>query len=51
MEKKKEEVLTRTMQLNTIRLQALKELGYTKITNENFSEFLEKIAEIEARKV
>lgn len=51
IERKKEEVLSRTQQLNTITFQALKELGYNKITTENSTEVLEKIAEIESRKV
>ena len=32
-------------------LEALKELGYSEITAENAKEVLEKIAEIESRKV
>ena len=51
MERKKEEVLSRTQQLNTITFQALRELGYNKMTTENYEEVLEKIAEIETRKV
>lgn len=51
IEQKNEEKLSRTQQLNTIKLQALKELGYTKLTEENGAEVLEKIAEIESRKV
>ncbi len=49
--KKNEEKLGRTQQLNTLKIQALKELGYTKITNENANELIDKIAEIESRKV
>lgn len=49
IEKQKEEKLSRTEQLNTIKIQALKELGYTKIDDTNVDEFLEKIAEIESR--
>ncbi len=49
IEKLKEEKLSRTEQLNTIKIQALKELGYTKIDGSNLDEFLEKIAEIESR--
>lgn len=48
---KKEETLSRTQQLNTIKIQALRELGYNEINAENASEVLEKIAEIESRKV
>lgn len=51
IERKKEEVLSRTEQLNLIQLQALRELGYTKFTNENKDEVIEKIAEIECRRV
>lgn len=51
IERKKEEVLSRTAQLNIIQEQALRELGYTKFTNENYSEVIEKIAEIECRRV
>ena len=49
IEKQKEEKLSRTEQLNTIKVQALKELGYSKIDESNLDEFLEKIAEIESR--
>ena len=51
IEKKNEERLSRTQELKTIRVQALNELGYTEITNENATEVFEKIAEIESRKV
>ena len=51
MERKKEEILSRTQQLNSITFQALRELGYSKITTENSQEVLEKMAEIESRKV
>lgn len=51
IEHKKEEVLSRTQELNTAKVQALKELGYTEINSENAKEVLDKIAEIEARKV
>lgn len=51
IEKKNEEKLSRTQELNTVRIQALKELGYTEITPENAAEVFEKIAEIESRKV
>ena len=50
IEQKKEEKLSRTEQLKTIRLQALRELGYNKLTEDNAVEVLEKIAEIETRK-
>ncbi len=51
IEAKKEEKLSRTQQLNTIRIQALKELGYTEINEGNAAEVFEKIAEIQSRKV
>lgn len=51
IERKKEEVLSRTEQLSVITLQALRELGYSKVTTENSAEVLAKIAEIESRKV
>lgn len=47
---RKEEKLSRTQQLNTVRIQALKELNYTEINNENAAEVIEKIAEIQSRK-
>ena len=51
IEHKKEEQMSRTMELNAVRLQALKELGYTEVTKENASEVFNKIAEIESRKI
>ena len=51
IEHKKEERLSRTQELNTAKVQALKELGYTEINNDNAKEVLEKIAEIQSRKV
>ena len=51
LEQKKEEFLSRTQELNTAKVQALKELGYTEINNDNAKEVLDKIAEIESRKV
>ncbi len=51
VEHKHEEKLSRTQELNTVKLQALKELGYTSITEENAKEVFEKIAEIQSRKV
>lgn len=51
IEHKKEEVLSRTQELNTAKVQALKELGYTEINNDNAKEVLDKIAEIQSRKV
>ena len=46
----KEEKLSRTQELNTAKIQALRELGYTKIDERNASEVLDKIAEIMAQK-
>lgn len=51
IEAKKEEQLGRTEQLNTLKIQALRELGYNSITTENASEVFARIAEIETRKV
>ncbi len=48
---KNEEKLSRTQELNTAKVQALKELGYTEINEDNAKEVLEKIAEIQSRKV
>ena len=51
IEQKREEKISRTMELNTLKVQALKELGYTEINDSNAAEVLEKIAEIQSRKV
>ncbi len=51
IENEKEEKLSRTEQLNTVKIQALKELGYTEITRENASEVFARIAEIQSRKM
>lgn len=51
IEHKMEEKMSRTMELNTIKVQALKELGYTEISEANAAEVFEKIAEIQSRKV
>ena len=51
IEKKNEEKLSRTQQLNTVKVQALRELGYSDINANNASEVFEKIAEIQSRKV
>jgi len=51
IEQKNEEKLSRTQQLNTTRIQALRELGYTEINESNAAEVFEKIAEIQSRKV
>lgn len=45
----KDEKISRTEELNTAKVQALKELGYTTIDRENAKEVLEKIAEIDMR--
>lgn len=51
IEHKLEEKMSRTLELNTIKVQALKELGYTEINENNATEVFEKIAEIQSRKV
>ena len=51
IERKKEEKLGRTMELTRIRLQAMQELGYTEVNEDNVSEISAKMAEIETRKV
>ena len=51
IEQKREEKISRTMELNSLKIQALKELGYTEISDDNAAEVLEKIAEIQSRKV
>ncbi len=51
IEHKIEEKMSRTMELNTIKTQALKELGYNEINEKNAKEIFEKIAEIQSRKV
>ena len=49
LEAKKEELLTRTQKFESTRIQALKELGYSEISEKNASEIFEKMAEIELR--
>lgn len=51
IEHKLEEKMSRTMELNSAKVQALKELGYTEINEENAAEVLAKIVEIQSRKV
>ena len=51
IEHKMEEKLSRTMELNSLRDQALKELNYSKLNDENASEVFAKIAEIQSRKL
>ncbi len=50
IEAKNEEKLSRTQQLFAYKTLALKELGYVDMTSENYTEVLEKMAEIESRK-
>jgi len=47
--RKTEEKLSRTQELNTAKVMALKELGYTEINEKNASEVFDKIAEIQSR--
>ena len=49
LSKKNEEKLSRTQELNTAKVLALKELGYTEINEHNASEVFNKIAEIQSR--
>lgn len=49
IEIRREEKIGRTMALNSLKVQALKELGYTEINDENAVEVYEKITEIESR--
>lgn len=51
IEHKIEEKMSRTLELNSAKVQAMKELGYTEINDHNASEILEKMAEIESRKI
>lgn len=51
IEHKMEEKLSRTLELNSAKVQALKELNYSEINEKNAAEVLEKIAEIQARKI
>ena len=51
IEHKIEEKMSRTLELNTIKVQALKELGYSEINEKNAAEVFERIAEIQSRKV
>jgi len=50
IEQKKEEQLSRTQELNCFKHQALSELGYSSINENNAKEVFEKIAEIMSRK-
>lgn len=51
IEHKIEEKMSRTLELNTIKIQALKELNYTEINEQNAAEVFAKIAEIQSRRV
>ena len=51
LERKNEEKLSRTQELNTAKVLALRELGYTEINERNASEVFDKIAEIQSRKI
>lgn len=51
IELRREEKIGRTLALNSLKIQALRELGYTEINNDNAAEVLEKIAEIESRNI
>lgn len=51
IEHKMEEKMSRTLELNMLKVQALRELGYNEINSQNTAEVLEKIAEIQSRKV
>lgn len=51
IEQKKEDKLSRTQELTHFKQQALKELGYTCVSETNAKEVFEKIAEIMSRKI
>lgn len=51
IEQKREEKMSRTLELNSAKIQALRELGYNEITEKNAAEVFEKMAEIQSRKV
>ena len=51
IKEKHEEVLSRTQELVSAQEQALKELGYSEITQENSTEVYEKMAEIQSRNI
>ena len=51
LDRKSEEILSRTQELNTAKVLALRELGYTEINEKNASEVFDKIAEIQSRKI
>ncbi len=49
IERRHEEKLSRTQELNSVKEQALKELGFNNITDDNAEAVFEKIAEIQSR--
>ena len=51
IEHKNEEKLSRTQEINSAKIQALQDLGYSEINQDNASEVLAKIAEIQSRDV
>ncbi len=51
IEHKIEDKMSRTLELNTVKVQALRELGYTTVNESNAAEVFEKIAEIQSRKI
>ncbi len=51
IEQKREEKMSRTLELNSAKIQALKELGYDEITEKNAAEVFEKMAEIQSRRM
>ena len=51
LDRKNEEKLSRTQELNTAKVLALRELGYNEINEKNASEVFDKIAEIQSRKI
>lgn len=51
IEQKMEDKMSRTLEINSAKVQAMKELGYTEINEDNAAEVLSKIIEIQSRKV
>ena len=50
IEHKLEEKMSRTLEMNALKIQAMKELGITEVNDDNVTEFMYKIDEIQARK-
>ena len=50
IEHKLEDKMSRTLEMNTLKIQAMKELGLTEVNDENVAELMYKIDEIQARK-